>query len=106
MLYLLYRTCFEDIRIYVLLYHLCTYYCAGLNNDVRCFWCDLVLRNWESGEDPWVEHARWFPRCAFIRQTRGDEFVDMVQNAFSQKVSLRMCVCVFFLFFLSPKENQ
>lgn len=34
----------------------------GRNDDVKCFCCDGGLRCWESGDDPWVEHAKWFPR--------------------------------------------
>ncbi|XP_052710748.1 baculoviral IAP repeat-containing protein 7-like [Crassostrea angulata] len=41
----------------------------------RCFFCGGGLRNWEPGDDPWTEHARWFPKCAFVRQNKGDEFV-------------------------------
>ena len=26
----------------------------------------------------WVEHARWFPKCAFIRQKLGQQFIDTV----------------------------
>lgn len=38
----------------------------GRNDDVKCFCCDGGLRCWESGDDPWVEHAKWFPRLALL----------------------------------------
>ncbi|KAL6469991.1 hypothetical protein MHYP_G00211100 [Metynnis hypsauchen] len=38
------------------------FYYVGRNDDVKCFCCDGGLRCWESGDDPWVEHAKWFPR--------------------------------------------
>uniref|UniRef100_K1PHD9 Baculoviral IAP repeat-containing protein 3 n=1 Tax=Magallana gigas TaxID=29159 RepID=K1PHD9_MAGGI len=38
------------------------------------------LRNWESGDDAWVEHARWFPKCSFLLQNRGVDFVTLVQS--------------------------
>nr|XP_014342410.1 PREDICTED: baculoviral IAP repeat-containing protein 7 [Latimeria chalumnae] len=28
----------------------------------QCFYCDGGLRNWEPNDDPWREHAKWFPR--------------------------------------------
>ena len=34
----------------------------GHSDDVKCFCCDGGLRCWESEDDPWVEHAKWFPR--------------------------------------------
>ncbi|XP_062601932.1 baculoviral IAP repeat-containing protein 3-like isoform X1 [Saccostrea cucullata] len=52
---------------------------AGYGDYTRCFFCGGGLRNWEPGDDPWVEHARWFPKCAFLRQNKGDEFVALVQ---------------------------
>nr|XP_034335617.1 putative inhibitor of apoptosis [Crassostrea gigas]XP_034335618.1 putative inhibitor of apoptosis [Crassostrea gigas]XP_034335619.1 putative inhibitor of apoptosis [Crassostrea gigas] len=52
---------------------------AGYGDYTRCFFCGGGLRNWEAGDDPWTEHARWFPKCAFVRQNKGDEFVALVQ---------------------------
>ncbi|XP_061192091.1 baculoviral IAP repeat-containing protein 3-like [Saccostrea echinata] len=52
---------------------------AGYGDYTRCFFCGGGLRNWEPGDDPWTEHARWFPKCAFLRQNKGDEFVALVQ---------------------------
>uniref|UniRef100_A0A8W8JHB2 Uncharacterized protein n=1 Tax=Magallana gigas TaxID=29159 RepID=A0A8W8JHB2_MAGGI len=51
------------------------FFYAGHGDSTRCFFCGGGLRNWEPGDDPWTEHARWFPKCAFVRQYRGDEFV-------------------------------
>ncbi|XP_052710302.1 baculoviral IAP repeat-containing protein 3-like isoform X2 [Crassostrea angulata] len=55
------------------------FFYAGYGDYTRCFFCGGGLRNWEPGDDPWTEHARWFPKCAFVRQNRGDEFVALVQ---------------------------
>ncbi|XP_061193234.1 baculoviral IAP repeat-containing protein 2-like [Saccostrea echinata] len=52
---------------------------AGYGDYTRCFFCGGGLRNWEPVDDPWTEHARWFPKCAFLRQNKGDEFVALVQ---------------------------
>ena len=46
---------------------------------MRCFHCDGGLRLWERGDDPWLEHARWFPTCGFVLLIKGQEFVDEVQ---------------------------
>ncbi|KAG7257631.1 hypothetical protein CRUP_018386 [Coryphaenoides rupestris] len=34
----------------------------GHGDNVKCYFCDGGLRNWEPGDDPWQEHAKWFPR--------------------------------------------
>lgn len=63
------------------------FFYAGYGDYTRCFFCGGGLRNWEPGDDPWTEHARWFPKCAFVRQNRGDEFVALVQIRHQELVS-------------------
>ncbi|XP_028581991.2 baculoviral IAP repeat-containing protein 2 isoform X4 [Podarcis muralis] len=58
------------------------FYYVGRNDDVKCFCCDGGLRCWESGDDPWVEHAKWFPRCEYLRHMKGQEFVHQIQVRF------------------------
>ncbi|KAL0994988.1 hypothetical protein UPYG_G00130310 [Umbra pygmaea] len=58
------------------------FYYVGRNDDVKCFCCDGGLRCWESGDDPWVEHAKWFPRCEYLLQEKGPEFVHQIQARF------------------------
>lgn len=29
---------------------------------MRCFFCYGGLQSWKRGDDPWTEHAKWFPR--------------------------------------------
>ncbi|XP_076076053.1 putative inhibitor of apoptosis [Mytilus galloprovincialis] len=53
---------------------------AGYSDYARCFFCGGGLRNWEPGDDPWVEHARWFPKCIFLIQNKGENFIDAVQK--------------------------
>ncbi|VVD05427.1 unnamed protein product [Leptidea sinapis] len=35
-----------------------------------------VEDQWESGDIPWIEHARKFPQCGFVLTTKGTEFVE------------------------------
>lgn len=51
------------------------FYYIGLSDQVKCFYCDGGLRNWQAEDVPWVEHARWFSRCVFVRLVKGDEYV-------------------------------
>ncbi|XP_059147849.1 uncharacterized protein LOC131935471 [Physella acuta] len=56
------------------------FYYAGYGDCARCFYCGGGLRNWEDEDDVFVEHARWFPKCAYIRQLMGHAFVHTVQD--------------------------
>lgn len=65
------------------------FFFAGFGDNVKCFYCDGGLRNWEVGDDPWVEHARWFPKCPFVLSVKGQDFVKNVMDAFKQGSSNR-----------------
>ncbi|XP_013391201.1 E3 ubiquitin-protein ligase XIAP-like [Lingula anatina] len=56
------------------------FFYAGFGDNVNCFFCNGWLRNWEPQDDPWAEHARWFPRCGFVRQCKGDKFIRMIKE--------------------------
>ncbi|KAM8976739.1 baculoviral IAP repeat-containing protein 2 [Pelodytes ibericus] len=58
------------------------FYYVGRNDDVKCFCCDGGLRCWESGDDPWVEHAKWFPRCEYLLNIKGQHFVQEIQEKY------------------------
>uniref|UniRef100_A0A673A8Z8 RING-type E3 ubiquitin transferase n=1 Tax=Sphaeramia orbicularis TaxID=375764 RepID=A0A673A8Z8_9TELE len=53
------------------------FFYTGHGDNVKCFFCDGGLRNWEPGDDPWQEHAKWFPRCEFLIQSRGQEYINI-----------------------------
>ncbi|XP_037009407.2 baculoviral IAP repeat-containing protein 7 isoform X2 [Artibeus jamaicensis] len=54
---------------------------TGRQDKVRCFFCSGGLQTWQRGDDPWTEHAKWFPRCEFLLRTKGRDFVHSVQEA-------------------------
>ncbi|KAM7076812.1 LOW QUALITY PROTEIN: baculoviral IAP repeat-containing protein 1-like [Ciconia maguari] len=32
--------------------------------------------NWEDGDDPWREHAKWFPECEFLQSKKSSEEIE------------------------------
>ncbi|KAL3848116.1 hypothetical protein ACJMK2_018995 [Sinanodonta woodiana] len=54
------------------------FFYAGINDYTRCFQCGGGLRNWEPGDNPWIEHARWYPQCAYVLVKKGQKFVNAV----------------------------
>ncbi|XP_069892907.1 baculoviral IAP repeat-containing protein 7-like [Dipodomys merriami] len=54
---------------------------TGQQDKVRCFFCYGGLQSWERGDDPWTEHAKWFPRCRFLLWSKGRGFIHSVQEA-------------------------
>ncbi|XP_040291513.1 baculoviral IAP repeat-containing protein 7 isoform X2 [Bufo bufo] len=57
------------------------FFYTGHRDNVKCFHCDGGLSNWERGDDPWREHAKWFPRCEFLIQSMGLAYIRGVQDA-------------------------
>ncbi|XP_053396732.1 baculoviral IAP repeat-containing protein 2-like [Mercenaria mercenaria] len=57
------------------------FYYTDVQDCVRCFFCGGGMKNWENGDNAWIEHARWFPNCAYVKQFKGDNFVSMCRMA-------------------------
>ncbi|XP_077295172.1 putative inhibitor of apoptosis [Arctopsyche grandis] len=57
------------------------FYYSGLNDQVRCFHCDVVLCYWEPTDDPWTEHAKWLPECGFLNLIKTRDFIDQCVNS-------------------------
>ncbi|KAM6340613.1 baculoviral IAP repeat-containing protein 7 isoform 2-T2 [Alca torda] len=59
------------------------FFYTGQDDVVRCFYCDGGVRNWSFSDDPWREHAKWYPGCEFVLRSRGREFISSVQESSS-----------------------
>lgn len=53
---------------------------TGVADVVRCYHCGGGLRNWEPGDDPWEEHAKWFPKCPHVILSKGRDYIDRVRK--------------------------
>ncbi|CAF1501911.1 unnamed protein product [Adineta ricciae] len=56
------------------------FFYTGTGSQVTCFYCTGSLRNWGPTDNPMVEHARWFPRCAYAKYVCGTELYQKVQG--------------------------
>ncbi|KAL4083949.1 hypothetical protein QTP88_029265 [Uroleucon formosanum] len=64
---------------------------SGIGDIVECFFCGLVLKKWTKDEIPWVEHAKWNPKCIFVLLCKGNEFIENVKNEYVK--STDVCDC-------------
>ncbi|NXY77063.1 BIR7B protein, partial [Glareola pratincola] len=53
------------------------FFYTGQGDVVRCFYCGGGVRNWSFSDDPWREHAKWYPGCEFLLRSRGREFISI-----------------------------
>ncbi|CAF1373933.1 unnamed protein product [Didymodactylos carnosus] len=57
------------------------FYYTGTKTIVTCFYCNGSLQNWGEKDNPMIEHARWFPHCAYARQLCGDDLYTKIQKS-------------------------
>jgi len=57
-------------------------YYLGERDRVKCWYCNGGLQNWEYEDEPWFEHAKWFPQCEYLLQKKGPTFVHEVVARF------------------------
>lgn len=48
------------------------FYFTKLGDKVTCFHCNESLSGWSPYDDPYVEHAFWYPQCLYIRTLMGE----------------------------------
>ncbi|XP_062985756.1 baculoviral IAP repeat-containing protein 1 isoform X2 [Elgaria multicarinata webbii] len=57
------------------------FFFTGIKDTVQCFVCSGNLGNWEEGDDPWKEHAKWFPKCEFLQKEKSkEEMKEYIRN--------------------------
>ena len=57
------------------------FFFTGTKTIVTCFYCNGSLQNWGGNDNPMIEHARWFPNCAYAKQLCGDELYRKIQES-------------------------
>jgi hypothetical protein len=55
------------------------FFYTGTGTIVTCFYCNGSLQNWAATDNPTLEHARWFPHCAYAKQLCGEAIYRRVQ---------------------------
>jgi hypothetical protein len=60
------------------------FYYYGIKDMVKCFYCNGGLRNWDPIDEPIVEHARWFPKCPYIRLLKGAQFIEDIRERYKE----------------------
>jgi hypothetical protein len=57
------------------------FFFTGTKTIVTCFYCNGSLQNWGANDNPTIEHARWFPNCAYAKQLCGAELYRKIQES-------------------------
>ncbi|XP_071089362.1 baculoviral IAP repeat-containing protein 7-like [Haliotis cracherodii] len=50
--------------------------CEEKPDRVKCGYCRGKVYNWACGDDPWIEHAKCFPTCPYIKLCIGEDVIN------------------------------
>ncbi|XP_059479670.1 E3 ubiquitin-protein ligase XIAP-like [Neocloeon triangulifer] len=54
------------------------FYYTGSGDRVVCFHCNLGLKDWAPGDDPFTEHAKWNSGCQHLIMQKGTDFIRQI----------------------------
>lgn len=54
------------------------FFYRGFGDQTLCFYCGGGLKDWERNDDPWEQHAKWFPKCSYLLMRKGPLFVKAI----------------------------
>ena len=62
------------------------FYYKGSGDRVLCFYCGGGLLYWKPHDNPWYEHAKWFPMCEYVLKKQGVNYVEKYAR------NIRICI--------------
>ncbi|XP_044761235.1 death-associated inhibitor of apoptosis 1-like [Coccinella septempunctata] len=65
------------------------FYYLGVGDQTLCFFCGGGLKDWDEDDDPWEQHALWFPKCNFLLLKKTPAFVEAVQRKHKGLLSIK-----------------
>ena len=51
------------------------FFYTGRGDQTLCFQCGGGLKDWEDEDDPWEQHALWFPKCNYLELQKSRDFI-------------------------------
>ncbi len=58
------------------------FFYTGKSDKIECFFCGLRLCNWIDNEIPVEQHIIFSPKCAFLKMTKGREYIEQTRQKF------------------------
>lgn len=46
------------------------FYFIGPHDQVKCFFCGVIVYRWKNDDDEVYEHCRWSPNCPLLRRRK------------------------------------
>lgn len=58
------------------------FFYTGTGDRVKCFSCGCGLKDWDDDDEPWEQHALWFPKCRYLNLLKGQSYIDSVATKY------------------------
>ena len=59
----------------------CGFFYEGYTDEVKCFACNVRIKDWERTDEPWQEHQKWSPACEYIKMVGWNTQEDVPNNS-------------------------
>jgi hypothetical protein len=59
------------------------FFALGESDKVACFSCGLGLMEFDDTDIAFEEHARWGPKCDFLTQNKGADYIKAIQEKYN-----------------------
>ncbi|XP_030767980.1 death-associated inhibitor of apoptosis 2-like [Sitophilus oryzae] len=56
------------------------FFYVGVGDQTLCFHCGGGLKDWEASDDPWEQHAIWFPKCQYLFLKKGPDYIKEMEK--------------------------
>ena len=67
------------------------FYYLGTGDRLTCFYCGGGLKNWEVKDNPWYEHAKFYPLCEYLLRKQSVEYVRKICQEFPHLKRPKLC---------------
>ncbi|XP_032681186.1 E3 ubiquitin-protein ligase XIAP-like [Odontomachus brunneus] len=68
------------------------FYYTGRGDQVLCFHCGVGVKDWEPNDDPWEQHAIWYPNCNYLLEVKGPKYVEEITGRTISSKDTASCV--------------
>ncbi|XP_064478349.1 death-associated inhibitor of apoptosis 1-like isoform X2 [Ornithodoros turicata] len=65
------------------------FFYTGIGDRTTCFQCGNSLWNWDEKDEPLLEHARWYPDCAYVILMVGTATINDIREAHKNTLAER-----------------
>ena len=60
---------------------------------VNCKTCGVKVKNWDEGDDPYVDHIKFNPNCQFVKDTNGKPYIEQLKWKIAWMSYEKLCKC-------------